>query len=442
MPSPRFRQTILLVLCTITWSSLLGGKESADLLVKDEYQKMVCTTLSDLEGFATGPQARVGLYGGWKEIRHEGTGFYRIEKISGRWWTVDPEGYPMICMGVNSVSPEDGGPDTLANEQTLLWGKDATGKLRKFGFNTAGSWSSSDVIRKLDRPVSYCLRWNVSSHYRNDRKKRHAATGKYPVLYPFDPKFESFCERLFEKARITNDDPWLFGHFSDNELPFREKGIVELYLSHPKDDPNHLAAHKFLQDRKVKKAGWKEDRDFLELVVDTYYRKVTSALKKNDPNHLYLGTRLHGRALQSEQIFVAAGKYADVISVNYYHRWTPEKERIENWSALAGKPILITEWYAMAEDSELPVDEFGAGFPVRTQADRAKFYQHFSLGLLQIPSCIGWHWFKYRDSRNNAGIVDKESKPYDVLWKSMKQIHHQAYSLVNYFDHQQENNIE
>jgi len=365
-----------------------------------------------------------------------------VQKKSGRWWAVDPEGYLLLSIGINSVSPQDGGPDTLANKETLNWAKGATGRLRKYGFNTAGSWSSSDVIRKLDRPVSYCLRWNVSSHYRNDRKKRHAATGEYPVLFPFDPEFESFCERLFEKARITNDDPWLFGHFSDNELPFREKGIVELYLSHPNDDPNHLAAHKFLQDRKVKKAGWKEDRDFLELVVDTYYRKVTSALKKNDPNHLYLGTRLHGRALQSEQIFVAAGKYADVISVNYYHRWTPEKERIENWSALAGKPILITEWYAMAEDSELPVDEFGAGFPVRTQADRAKFYQHFSLGLLQIPSCIGWHWFKYRDSSNNAGIVDKESKAYDVLWKSMKQIHHQAYSLVNYFDHQQENNIE
>ena len=64
MPSPRFRHTFLLVLCAITWSSLLGGKESADLLVKYEYQKMVCTTLLDLEGFASKPHAKVGLYGG------------------------------------------------------------------------------------------------------------------------------------------------------------------------------------------------------------------------------------------------------------------------------------------------------------------------------------------------------------------------------------------
>ena len=45
----------------------------------------------------------------------------------------------------------------------------------------------------------------------------------------------------------------------------------------------------------------------------------------------------------------------------------------------------------MAEDSGLPTTSFGAGFPVRTQKDRAKFYEHFTLGLLQIKSCVGWH---------------------------------------------------
>ena len=441
MPLRLISKTALLLFAAL-FTSPLWAVETAEVLRGKIYKTEECITLRNLTGYSQGEQNKVGLYGGWRHKRLEGTGFFRVQKKSGRWWAVDPEGYPLLSIGINSVSPQDGGPDTSASKETLNWAKGATGRLRKYGFNTAGSWSSADVIRKLDRPIAYCLRWNVSSHYRNDRKKRHVATGEYPVLYPFDSEFESFCEQLFQDARTTREDPWLLGHFSDNELPFREKGIVELYLSHPKDDPNHLAAQKFLKDRKVKKVGWKEDRDFLELVVDTYYRKVASALKKNDPNHLYLGTRFHGRALHSEQIFVAAGRHADVISVNYYHRWTPEKERIENWSALAGKPILITEWYAMAEDSDLPIEGVGAGFPVRTQADRAKFYQHFSLELLQIPSCIGWHWFKYRDSRNNAGIVDDENEPYDVLWESMGEINQQAYSLVHHFDHQRENKKE
>lgn len=423
------------------FSSPLWAVETAEVLRGKNYETEECVTLRDLTGYSQREKNNVGLYGGWRHKRLEGTGFFRVVKQSDRWWAVDPEGYPLLSIGINSVNPPDGGPDTSANKETLEWAKGATGRLRKYGFNTAGSWSSADVIRKQKRPIAYCLRWNVSSHYRNDRKKRHPASGEHPVLYPFDPEFESFCEQLFQEARTTMEDPWLLGHFSDNELPFREKDIVKLYLSHPEDDPNHLAAQKFLKDRKAKKVGWKEDRDFLELVVDTYYRKVASALKKNDPNHLFLGTRFHGRALHSEQIFVAAGRHTDVISVNYYHRWTPEKKRIENWSALAGKPVLITEWYAMAEDSDLPVQGFGAGFPVRTQADRAKFYQHFSLGLLEIPSCIGWHWFKYRDSSNNAGIVDNENEPYDILWKSMGEINQRAYSLINYFDHQRENKM-
>jgi hypothetical protein len=134
--------------------------------------------------------------------------------------------------------------------------------------------------------------------------------------------------------------------------------------------------------------------------------------------------------LHSPGIFEAAGKYADIISVNYYHRWTPETERLENWSNLSGKPILITEWYAMAEDSGLPTTSFGAGFPVRTQKDRAKFYEHFTLGLLQIKSCVGWHWFKYRDGKNNAGIVTKDAKNYKVLSEHMKKINTQAYQLL------------
>jgi hypothetical protein len=30
--------------------------------------------------------------------------------------------------------------------------------------------------------------------------------------------------------------------------------------------------------------------------------------------------------------------------------------------------------------------------------------------------------------------MNNENEPYDILWDSMKQIHHQAYSLVTYFD--------
>ena len=87
------------------------------------------------------------------------------------------------------------------------------------------------------------------SNYRKERRKKYPATDQFNVIYPFDPEYESFCERHARKTIDTKDDPWLFGHFSDNELPFQEKGIVDRYLSHPKDDPNHLAASNFMKSK-------------------------------------------------------------------------------------------------------------------------------------------------------------------------------------------------
>jgi len=118
--------------------------------------------------------------------------------------------------------------------------------------------------------------------------------------------------------------------------------------------------------------------------------------------------------------------------VNYYHRWTPESERIGNWSTLADKPILITEFYAMAKDTGLPTHK-GAGFKVKAQQDRAYFYQHFALGLLENKNCVGWHWFRYRDGWTNTGIVNEKEKPYPLLTQAMQKINQQAYPLIEFF---------
>jgi hypothetical protein len=187
-----------------------------------------------------------------------------------------------------------------------------------------------------------------------------------------------------------------------------------------------------MASRNSAKPGKVEDREFLQLVVTEYYRKVSVAIRKYDPNHLLLGSRFHGRALASPALFAGAGPYTDIISVNYYNRWTPENDRIANWAKLAGKPILITEWYAQADDSGLP-NNTGAGFRVATQSDRAKFYRHYTLTLLQNPTCVGWHWFKYRDgSSNNPGIVNAQGESYEPLLKAMREINTQVYPLTEF----------
>jgi len=172
---------------------------------------------------------------------------------------------------------------------------------------------------------------------------------------------------------------------------------------------------------------------------------VTSAIRKHDPNHLILGSRFHGRVLKVPSLLEAAGRHLDVISVNYYHAWTPNVELMTTWERSAKKPILITEWYAKAEDSGLG-NTSGAGWLVKTQADRAAFYQNFTLGLLESKVCVGWHWFRYSDNDPqekgtdpsnldaNKGIVSSRYRPYKELLRSMKQINFRTQGIIEYFD--------
>jgi hypothetical protein len=99
-------------------------------------------------------------------------------------------------------------------------------------------------------------------------------------------------------------------------------------------------------------------------------------------------------------------------------------------------------------DSGLP-NNTGAGWTVMTQKDRGSFYQNFTLGLLESPDCVGWHWFKYRDNNpldlstdpsnrdSNKGIVNWQFEPYAPLLQAMKEINTNAYRLIEYFSSRQ-----
>jgi hypothetical protein len=88
----------------------------------------------------------------------------------------------------------------------------------------------------------------------------------------------------------------------------------------------------------------------------------------------------------------------------------------------------------------------GAGWVVKTQADRGKFYQNFTLGLLESGGCVGWHGFKYRDNHpasktadpspldSNKDIVTLRLEPHAPLLSAMPELHRQVCSLAAYFD--------
>jgi hypothetical protein len=406
-------------------------------------------------------QVDTGLdqYGGLLAHKEKATGFFYPKKVGDRWWLIDPEGGLYLHKAVVAVSKMSGPGAAAAFTDKYgddtRWVADTSDLLHSNGFNGLGAWSDTGRMRGASQPLAYTCIWDFMSSYGKKRGGTYQQSGHlgYPkdCIFVFDPEFEKFCDGYARQLARTKEDPWLLGHFSDNEMPFKADEIVN-YLQLPENDPGHVAALTWLKGRHGPQAMLKDiteqdKEDFLAYVTGRYFRIVSTAIKKYDPNHLFLGSRFHGGELNWPQVFKAAGPYVDVMAVNYYRTWTPSQEKLLMWSQASGRPILITEWYVKGEDSGMP-NFSGAGWIVKSQHDRGLFYQNFVLALLESRVCVGWHWFKYSDNDPsepntdpsnrdaNKGIVTYRYEPYAALLDEMKPLNERVYGIADYFDRQ------
>ena len=357
----------------------------------------------------------LGKFGGWKKWRLKSTGFFRTEKIDDYWMMVDPEGYAFFGFGLNSV----------AKTPKLNLPQD----VKAIGFNHMGSWSDESI-----QNIPFTPRWKFVLEFKNispDIKKSYLENDLLPV---FDPRFQPFVEKRASKAAAYKNNPWVLGHFTDNEIPFHRTIQLQESLRLPNTNPIHIAAKKWLQKKhgrghKLSDITPEDEHQYMGFLVDHYYRIVTSALRENDPNHLILGERLHASAKYNPYIIEAVGKYSDVISINFYRDWVPAQSARAMWQEKGKKPFLITEFYAKAANSGME-NENGAGWIVPTQKERVQHFENFALQMLGTPNCIGLHWFRFVDDEgSNKGVYDLQFEPYQELQDSMKNISAGLYRL-------------
>ena len=361
------------------------------------------------------------------------SGFFRSTRSHGRRWLVDPEGCLFIHRGVVSVREnrtEEGRQAKLESYGSPEnWAAETVRLLKRNGFNGTGAWTDDVSLQATGDGLVYTRLWNFMSTYGKKRGGTYQKSGHAGYLgdcpFVFDPEFPAFCDEYARQLSATKDDPWLLSHFTDNELPWSRK-MLEKHLSLPEKDPGREAAENWLRERHGPGATARnitgEDRqDFLEFAVDRYFSITAAAIRRHDPNHMVLGAGFHGEALKLPEVFHAAGRSVDVVSVNYYRAWRPDPGLLQSWS----------------EES---------GWLVRTQADRGLFYQNFTLVLLESPVCVGWHWFKYADNDpadrmadpsnrdSNKGIVSNRYREYQELPDSMRKLKTRAYGLIRHFD--------
>jgi hypothetical protein len=412
-------------------------------------------TLSGLSGY---DQARTDTaysrYGGLLRSKHEATGFFYTRKIDGRWFFVDPDGYLFFKVGVAATRIHTGEPYETAFSQKFgsvkNWADQTTALFRSLGFNGTGAFSGDSDMQQADTslvfsPVITMLRNYGETDYPPGRPVRW----KDDVIPIFDPTLRVHMEqqaRKFMTPELVND-PNLLGYMSDNELGFYHAEL-KAYLVLNSDDPNYQGAWSWLRERKgkdvlIEDVTDQDEQAFMGYIAGLYYQMTVEIIKSIDPNHLVMGSRLHGAGKRIEPIIRAAAEYLDVVTINYYNSWGPDLTT--EWEKWMDKPFLITEWYVKGEDVAESDPSFtnlgGAGWIVPTQQDRGHFYEHFTLELLESPLCAGWHWYRYIDQIDqvdgdsvNKGMLTNGYENHQPLMDAMRRINTRVYDLIEFFD--------
>jgi hypothetical protein len=428
-----------------------------------DYQPFKTRTVELLAGY-TPPDQPVELskYGGWLDKQVGATGFFYVKKIDGRWWGVDPDGYLYINIGLSSINMGGSEQNQAALKQKFgtpeNWIQKTIGILHENGFNCAGSWSDHKLIieanKIAERPFAYTINWNFMSSYGRKRGGTYQQAGHtgYPndAIFVFDPEFEAFCDIHAQQLIAAKNDPNLFGHFSDNELPFNFNSL-DNYLALPVDEPGYKVVIEWIKEKGItaEQITDMHREEFLSLIAEKYFSIVSNAIKKYDPNHMYIGARLYGNERHQPAFMKTAGKYLDIVSCNHYGYWTPLPGHMENWERWTGKPFIITEYYTKGEDSGLP-NQSGAGWIVRTQRDRGLFLQNYNLALLESKNCVGFHYFKYQDNDPtakgvdpsnidaNKGMVNNKYEIWEDMMEKIKELNLQVYPIIQHFDRHNE----
>lgn len=428
------------------------------------WKPYIAKTIDKLPEFHYTKDPQTTVYGSWKVSPSKGTGFFRTEKRGDRWWIIDPDGYPFIHKGVAVF-----GPGTSDNQKKALetrykteknWVSEESDYLKEHGFNGTGAWSAVDMIRETKNPLVYTVIVSPMGAYKREHLKKfggqYEEAGwqgfRFDLAMVFDPEFDVYVEKEIAKIEKFKNDKYLLGYFTDNELPWVDDALDRHLTRLNKDEAGYIAAKKWFDARKGKKASVedindKDREEFTAFYFETYLKKVAEAVRKYDPNHLYLGCRFNQESdeLDNPKIFEVAGKYMDIVSINHYRKWEPEQPILTSWEKWSGKPFLITEWYTKGEDSGLP-NKTGAGWNVPTQLDRGYFYQNFTIELLKSKACVGWHWFRYQDNDpenlktdysnrdSNKGIINSNYDHYEPLMRNMKILNDHTYELIRYLD--------
>lgn len=446
--------------------------------------------LSEISSDSIGYPESWSAYGGWKKLRFDSTGFFRIHFDGIRWWLVDPDGYAFLSHGMDCVTNYAPGTysgnekifievpvEPLVRSEVFLttgedrmidffrwnmfrvfgsdwranWNRVTRNKLISAGFNTIGNWSDHSFTQSARIP--YVLPMNGFPQteinvYRDfpdvfspEYRQKAAIFAAQLAPYREDPFLIGYFLRNEPKWAMGNNNP-AFEMFRVNDPSFTKNEFVRWIMKrYPEIDSlnsaweTNFSFFTDLFDLSLKDYPSQNSReDFLEfsrIMVREYLRVISLETRKQAPDHLNLGMRY---AYISSDLLYEAADLFDVFSVNGYNYPGPPdtKEIFER----TGKPVLIGEFHFGALDRGLPSTGLVG---VKNQRQRGKAYRYYVEQGFSRPEIIGIHYFQWMDQpvfgrfdgeNYNIGFNDILYQPYKDLYDASRETGMRIYGIA------------
>ncbi|MBM3881024.1 MAG: beta-agarase [Verrucomicrobia bacterium] len=409
-------------------------------------------------------------YGGWAGVpQRQATGYFRVEKVAGKWWLIDPDGHLFWSHGIDCVRMMDRTP--IAERATWFeafpgddpeyrefrargyalkghyagkspecygfaaanlkrkYGADwaagyadtAHRRLRAWGLNTIANWSDATVFLLRRTPYTD----NVSSGRARRIEGSEGYWGKFPDVY--DPSFAAGLRQGMEaKSGGTANDPWCLGYFSDNEMSWGDE--TSLALAALKSPPDQAAKLELVGDLKAKygdveelNAAWGTGHESWEALIESRQAPdpqraradlVSFYAKTAETYFRTVGEAI--RAVAPHQLYLGC-RFAWVNAVAAQAAakhcdvvsYNLYRRSVADFEYPGGdKPLIIGEFHFGALDRGM----FHTGLvPVENQAARAQAYRDYVLGAVRHPQFVGTHWFQWQDEPTTGRVYDEEN---------------------------------
>jgi hypothetical protein len=320
------------------------------------------------------------------------------------------------------------------------WRTETLARLDAWGFNTIGNWSDPDLWAMHRLP--YTVPLSPEGEY---AKVSSGEDWWGPMPDPFDPRFAAAADKMARSAAARfHGDPYLIGYFVDNELswgrgsPATPQAYYSLAIGALAAGPDSPAKSAFIADlidtyREPERLGqaWGVSLDswnvlrgagftlpapslgnpavigdlaaFSRRFAEAYFQTVAEALRRHDPDHLYLGSRF---AWQTSEAVEACARWCDVVSFNRYRGSIADDPG--EWARFhaLGKPALIGEFHFGSTDRGL----FWEGLVgVGRESERGPAYARYLRAVADNPDFVGAHWFQYLDEPLTGRTLDGEN---------------------------------